>query len=312
MKFRICSVLLLFVFACATPEPRTRAPVAHNPRVVNLQRAAQLPWQDDGQCAVQEASQSWEVMMERCYHALDQQRLRFRDSKGQCSVASAGAVAVPAMVALCLLAQPVAVGAVIIIGTVVVATAIKEELDAQARMRRAHPEEEASRQGSRPGPQQKPSSEEPVADGQPKPEGLGRDWFPPEPPETSLGPRERRPECIPRRVPPKGGHPFHNTCANNIPNNAFRDANALVNGKAFDALQPATRVLWEVKTDNFDTYAPALRRIVLDGQVPMMQDERERARGCGFGFRVGVRSAAHKAALLERDSTLDIVVMDWC
>ncbi|WP_414653965.1 DUF6310 domain-containing protein [Hyalangium sp.] len=34
-------------------------------------------------------------------------------------------------------------------------------------------------------------------------------------PPESLEPRERRPECTSRRVPPKGGHPFHNTCADN-------------------------------------------------------------------------------------------------
>ena len=151
-----------------------------------------------------------------------------------------------------------------------------------------------------------------MGNGKPKPEGLGRDWFPPGPPDSSLEPREPRSECTPRRVPPKGGHPFHNTCADNVPHNAFQGANALVNGKAFDALQPATRTLWEVKTDNFDTYPPELRRIVLDDQVPKLQHERALALACGFDFKAGVRSAAHKAALLAQDITLDIVVMDWC
>jgi hypothetical protein len=229
-------------------------------------------------------------------------------------VASAGAAAVPAMVAICLLAQPVAVGVVVVIGVVVVAAAIQQELEAHARRQRAAPKEEASRQASRPKPQQNPSSEEPVANGKPKPEGLGRDWFPPQPPESSLGPRDRRPECTPKRVPPKGGHPFHNTCADNVPHNAFRGANALVNGKAFDALQPPTRTLWEIKTDNFDTYPPDLRDIVIRSQGPKLRLERDLARACGSDFRVGVRSAAHKAALEREYPDLAgiIIVMDWC
>ncbi|EPX62725.1 hypothetical protein D187_008913 [Cystobacter fuscus DSM 2262] len=65
-----------------------------------------------------------------------------------------------------------------------------------------------------------------------------------------------------------------------------------MNGKNFDALQLAARALWEVKTDNFDTYPPELRRIVLEDQVLELQYERALALACGFNFRVGVRSAA--------------------
>jgi hypothetical protein len=88
----------------------------------------------------------------------------------------------------------------------------------------------------------------------------------------------------------------------------------LVNGKHFDALQLATRTLWEIKTDNFDTYTPALQVIVLESQGPKLRIERDLARACGFDFRVGVRSAAHKTQL-ERvfpDLRGVIVVMDWC
>jgi hypothetical protein len=115
-------------------------------------------------------------------------------------------------------------------------------------------------------------------------------------------------------VPPKGGHDGHNRCADNIPFNAFRGANALVNGKAFDALQPATRTLWEVKTDNFDTYTVALRGFVIRDQMAKLRLERDLARACGFDFRVGVRSAAHKVALEREAPDLEglIVVMDWC
>jgi hypothetical protein len=43
-----------------------------------------------------------------------------------------------------------------------------------------------------------------------------------------------------------------------------------------------------------------------------MRRERELAKARGFSFRVGVRSAAHRAALLRQDPFLNIVVMDWC
>ncbi|AKJ05953.1 Hypothetical protein AA314_07579 [Archangium gephyra] len=85
-----------------------------------------------------------------------------------------------------------------------------------------------------------------------------------------------------------------------------------MNGKNFDALQLATRTLWEVKTDNFDTYSPFLRKQAVENQLPGLLYERELARACGFDFKVGVRSAAHKAALIARDDSLDVVVMDWC
>ncbi|QRK13242.1 tannase/feruloyl esterase family alpha/beta hydrolase [Archangium violaceum] len=70
-----------------------------------------------------------------------------------------------------------------------------------------------------------------------------------------------------------------------------------VNGKNFDALQLATRTLWEVKTDNFDTYTDDLQDIVVRSQVPKLRHERALALACGFDFRVGVRSEAHKEAL---------------
>ncbi|HEX8705239.1 MAG TPA: DUF6310 domain-containing protein [Myxococcaceae bacterium] len=190
-------------------------------------------------------------------------------------------------------------------GTVVVAVVIKESLDAYQRG--------ASRERAEPKAQTRPASEqEPVANREPKPEGLGRDWFPPDPPD--LEPRERRPECTPRRVPPKGGHPFHNKCADNVPGNAFQGANALINGKAFDALQLAVRTVWEVKTTAIETYNPFVQQMELDKQVEEGLRERDLAAACGYDFRIGVRSEAHKE-LLERaapDLRGHVVVMDWC
>ncbi len=209
-------------------------------------------------------------------------------------------------VALCVFASPAVVaGAVIVIGTVVVAVAIKEGLDAYER--------NASRERAKRKAQTRPSSEqEPMATGEPAPRGLGRDWFPPEPPD--LEPSERRPECTPRRVPPKGGHPLHNKCADGIPGNTFRGANALVNGKAFDALQPAMRMLWEVKTTAIETYNPFVQRAELNKQIEDARSERALAAACGYDFRLGVRSEAHKELLESAAPDLRglIVVMDWC
>jgi hypothetical protein len=115
-------------------------------------------------------------------------------------------------------------------------------------------------------------------------------------------------------VPPKGGNKLHNKCADGIKFNAYRGANALVNGKAFDALQVVAGMLWEVKTDNFDTYPLELQDIVLRKHVRDFLVERELARACGFDFRVGVRSATHKAMLETVEPRLEgvIVLMDWC
>lgn len=302
MLHRTCLALLLLLSACATTEPSPKERVTPNPRIANLQRAAALPWADDGQCVVQEASNEWPVLVERCFQALDHERIQFRDPTGRCAVASAGAAALG--VGICVLVAPeIVVGAVIITGAVVVAVAIKEELDTYERR--------ASRERAKPVSPTQSSPPEPLADRKPKPEGLGRDWLPPKPPE-SLEPRERRPECTPRRVPPKGGHPLHNACADNVPLNSFRGANALVNGKAFDALQPAARTLWEVKTTAIETYNPYVQDRELEKQVAEGRRERDLAAACGYQFVIGVRTQAHKDLLNDVAPDLTVVVMSWC
>jgi hypothetical protein len=245
------------------------------------------------------------MLVERCFGALDHERIQFRDPTGRCAVASAGAAAVG--LGVCILAAPeIVVGAVIITGVVVVGLAIKEALDAY-ELKRGHPE-------VGPAPDTKPAPREPVAERRPKPEEspTGEDGLPPLPPDYLE--RERRPECKPQRVPPKGGNTLHNRCADGIPSNAYRGANALVNGKAFDGLQVVAGVLWEVKTDNFDSYPRELQDIVIKKNKRDFLAERELARACGFDFRVGVRSATHKAMLEFVEPELDgvIVLMDWC
>jgi len=308
MRLRACLTLLLFLSACSTTAPSPGEPVVWNPRLANLRRAAELPWRDEGRCVVQEASQPWPVLVERCFQALDHERIRFRDPTGRCAVASAGAAAMG--IGICILAAPeIVAGAVIITGVVVVAVAIKEALDAY-ELSRLRPEEVRPMPETRSVPETEPVPQEPFANRRPKPEPSGPDWPPPVPPEP-LG-RERRPECIPKRVPPKGGNRLHNQCADNVPLNTFRGANALVNGKAFDALQSATRTLWEVKTNAIEAYNPFVRQVELEKQVKEAQRERALATACGYDFVIGVRSEAHKKLLEREDFTLKIVVMDWC
>ncbi|NOK19668.1 DUF6310 domain-containing protein [Corallococcus carmarthensis] len=303
MRLRACAALLLFLTACATPPG---GPTSRSPRMANLQRAAGLPWKDGGRCVVREASQPWPALVERCYQALDHERLEFHDSTGRCAVASTSAAAVG--LGFCVLAAPeIAVGAVIVLGVAVVAVAIQEELDAY-ELRHLYPEEAAASRGTKGAPREAIAKQK----SKPEPEPAGQDWQPPVPPAPVD--RTRRASCEPIPVNHRGGNDPHNKCADKIPNNSFPGWDVFVNGKNFDALQLATRTLWEVKTDNFDTYSDFLRGRVIRDQVAKMRSERALALACGFDFRVGVRSEAHQEALGEEAPELRdfIVVMDWC
>jgi hypothetical protein len=192
MRFRTCSALLLLLLlsACATTDPSLGEQEDPNPRVANLQRAAQYPWTDDGHCVLREASNEWPVLAERCFHALDHDRVRFRDVTGRCVVASApaGAAVATMGVGLCVFASPAVVaGAVIVIGTVVVAVAIKEGLDAYERR--------VSRERARPeaSTQQEPSANrKPNPKNQSDPKGSPEPFIPPNPtPEEYEEWRER-------------------------------------------------------------------------------------------------------------------------
>jgi hypothetical protein len=137
-----------------------------------------------------------------------------------------------------------------------------------------------------------------------KPGKSGSNRAPPAP----LASERRRPECEPHPVPHLGGDALHDWCADTFPPNHFPGKDVLVNGKRFDALQVGAPVLWEIKTDRFDTYTSFLRNQVVINQLDELQHERELAEACGYGFVVGVSSAAHKAALEAQDRTLNIVV----
>jgi hypothetical protein len=302
MRLRTCSapLLLILLSACATVEPSPGEREDPSPRFANLQRAAQYPWTDDGHCVVREASNEWPILAERCFHALDHDRVRFRDVTRKCAVAYVGAAA-PAAVALCVFAAPeIVAGAVIVIGAVVVAAAIQEGINTYQR--------NASRERAKPKTQTQPS-QDPLTNRKPEPkEGpSGTGWLPPASPDPS-----ERPECKPIPVPQRGGNDPHNDCADLLPENSFPGWDVLVNGKQFDALQLATGTLWEVKTDDFDIHSLRSQRFFAKVKLPEIQREKRLAEACGYSFVVGVRSAAHKAALLELDRSLTVVVIDWC
>ena len=308
MRFGTCIALMLLLSACATSTPSPKEPAARNSRLANLQRAAALPWTDGGRCVVEEASHPWPVLVERCFHALDHDRIEFHDPTGRCAVASVGAAAVG--LGVCVLAAPeIVMGAVIITGVVVVGFAIKEALDAH-ELKWADPEDAGPVSVTKPVPETRPTPQEPSPKQRPRQERKGPDFPPLGPIETSE--RERRRKCEPLPMPHRGGDNEHNKCADKMPNNSFPGWDVFVNGKNFDALQLATRTLWEVKTDDFDIHSLHSQKFFAKVKLPEIQREKRLAEACGYNFAVGVRSAAHKAALLELDPELTIVVMDWC
>jgi hypothetical protein len=288
-------LLLLLLSACATMDPSPGELEDPSPRFANLQRAAQYPWTDDGHCVVREASNEWPVLAERCYHALDHKRVKLRDVTGRCAVASTGAEV--AAVGLCVFMAPeIVTGAVIVIGAVVVAAAIQEGIDAYQR--------NASRERAKPRTQTRPSSQQgPVTKRAPTPKGLGPDWVPP----ASADPTERS-ECEPVPVRHAGEDVPHNECADKFPPNRYPGMDVLVGGARFDALQVGVRVLWEIKTHQFDTYNAFIRDQEIEKELTQLRKERDAALACGYDFVVGVSTQAHKDALLNRDQTLDIVV----
>lgn len=119
---------------------------------------------------------------------------------------------------------------------------------------------------------------------------------------------EHRSGCEPIPVPHRGGDAIHNECADRFPPNRYPGKDVLVGGKRFDALQVGVRVLWEIKTDQFETYSAFLQNQVAAKQVEQLREERDTAEACGYGFVVGVSSAAHKSALLYQEPFLEIVV----
>ncbi|OJT22774.1 hypothetical protein BO221_22645 [Archangium sp. Cb G35] len=251
--------------------------------------------------------------MERCYYALDHERVRFRDTTGRCSVASAGAGVLG--IGLCVLAAPeLAVGAVVVVGVVVVGFAISEALEAYEKRGRpqVRPPPTLPVPETRPVPEAvpvvetKPAPPELKKKRRPKPKPTGEDWPPGPAPESTDRERERKCAAIP--VPHKGGNKAHNSCADWYPPNRWPGKDAQVDGKNFDALQVGVRVLWEIKVEYFDDYSDFLKQITVEKEIKELKVYRAIALACGYSFKVGVISEAHKAALLKEDDSFDIVV----
>jgi len=288
--------LLIALSACATTNPSPTEWEQPSQRLTNLQRAAQYPWTDDGHCVVREASNEWPVLAERCYHALEHDRVRFRDVTGRCAVASTAlAPAALGGIGICLLASPAVVtGAVIVIGTVVVAVAIKEGIEAYER----HAARERAKLKTQPA-----SAKKPLASRAPEPKGspIG-DYFPV--PDSNPS----RPECEAIPVPRASKDEPHNECADEFPPNRYPGMDVRVGGVRFDALQVGVRVLWEIKTHRFDTYPDFIRDREIEKELEQIEKERDAAEACGYDFIVGVSTQAHKEALLREDRSLNIVV----
>ncbi|AEI62835.1 DUF6310 domain-containing protein [Corallococcus macrosporus] len=300
MRLLACVALLAVLSACATSAPPRGARGGRGHRITNLQRAATLPWMDGGRCVVREASHPWPVLAERCYGALDHDRLEFHDTKGRCAVASAGAAAVG--IGLCVLAAPeLVVGAVVVLGVVVVAAAIQEALDGH-ELRHGYPEEVGAAQGT------KVSIREGEAERKPElePAPAGQDWQPPVPPGVEDSTRRARCEPVPVRH--SGGDAAHDACADRFPPNRYPGMDVLVGGVRFDALQVGARVLWEIKTHQFDSYNAYVQKQEVERELKQLDKERNAAAACGYGFVVGVSTEPHKDALLGLDQTLNVVV----
>src|SRR5689334_23200727 len=120
--------VLVGLLSCAGPQVLASSASSERQRLSNLRRAARYPWTDRGTCAVREAAGEWRTLVERCYFALDLLRIQFRDVDQRCPVAQADVATLQATVGICLLVQPeLVVGAIIVIGVVVVASAIAAE-----------------------------------------------------------------------------------------------------------------------------------------------------------------------------------------
>jgi hypothetical protein len=265
-----------------------------SPRLANLQRAALYPWTDDGHCVVREASNEWPILAERCFYALERDRVRFRDVTKKCAVASAAAV--PMGVALCIFASPAVVtGAVIVIGAVVVAAVIQEEINTYQR--------NAVRERAKIKTQPRPA-EEPSANRTPKPEGSPTGDIFPVPTDS---PTDRL-KCEPIPVPRASKDDPHNECADTFPPNRYPGMDVSVGGIRFDALQAGVRVLWEIKTHQFDKYNAFVQEMEIKKELKQLRKERAIAIACGYDFVVGVSTQAHKDALLAEDRFLNIVV----
>lgn len=113
----------------------------------------------------------------------------------------------------------------------------------------------------------------------------------------------------------RGGDKAHDDCADGYPPNRWPGKDAVVGGKAFDALQVGVRVLWEIKTDEFGRYNAFVKKQQVADELEEFEEESRIARACGYDFTVGVSTEEHKAALMaaQEEAGLRIkVVVTGC
>jgi hypothetical protein len=158
---------------------------------------------------------------------------------------------------------------------------------------------------AKPVPETAPAPQKPSPKKRPKPEPKGPDFPPVGPIEVTE--RDRR-WCEPIPEPHAGEDDAHNRCADQFPPNRYPGMDVLVGGVSFDALQVGVRVLWEIKTHQFDTYADFIQDKEIKREMIQIEKQRKAAAACGYGYVVGVSTQAHKDALLREDRRLNVVV----
>jgi hypothetical protein len=100
----------------------------------------------------------------------------------------------------------------------------------------------------------------------------------------------------------------HNECADKFPPNRYPGMDVSVKGIRFDALQVGVRVLWEIKTHQFDLYNDFIQDREIEKEIEQLDKERRAAAACGYDFVIGVSTQAHKDALLREDRSLNVIV----
>lgn len=116
-------------------------------------------------------------------------------------------------------------------------------------------------------------------------------------------------KCVPKPVCPHWGEDtLHNTCADKVLLNEFPKCDALVKNKLFDAKFGNT--LYEVKTDDWDTYSEPLKQFTLKQQVKTAHHEYGIAQSCGYDFEFVVGDAEQATVLTEAVKPLDVVRLE--
>lgn len=91
----------------------------------------------------------------------------------------------------------------------------------------------------------------------------------------------------------RGGDPIHNNCADMVPPNYYPGSDIEVSHqnlgrKSFDAVDPQNR-LWEIKTENYQSYSQFLKNITIANAMADIALELPLAVACGYQYVFGVR-----------------------